>query len=77
MPTVKYMSRSIKYRVVEGSQKRERVEYFQRIAANVKNVAALPAIAAKKSFVRWCCGGLSMEELVQRRKADGRSDWYA
>lgn len=76
MPTVKYMSRSVKYRVIEGTPKRERIEHFQRLSARVKNTNDLFAIASKKSFVRWCSGGISMEELIQRRKAEGRSDWY-
>lgn len=75
MPTVKYMSRSVKY-VPTETGKRERVEHFTRLAAKIKNVEDLKPIEAKKSFVRWCVGNMTILEVIQRRKAEGRSDWY-
>lgn len=75
MPTVKYMSRSIKY-VPTESGKRERIEHFTQATAKVKNVEDLKAIEAKKSFVRWRVGNLTIQEVIRRRKEEGRSDWY-
>lgn len=77
MPTVKYYSRSIKYvPSADATKKRERVEVIQRLAAKVKNVEDIADIAAKKSFIRWCTGGFTLDEIIKRRKAEGRSDWY-
>lgn len=76
MPTVKYYSRSVKYVQNADTGKRERVECMKCETARVKSVEDLKPIAAKKSFLRWRTGNFSIEDIVQRRKALGRSDWY-
>ena len=81
MPIVAYMS--VKYKNIIKKDKsgkvisREKsVPHYSRVKVNVKSRDELGAIVQRKDFVRFCCGGITMDELIQRRVAAGRSDWY-
>jgi len=55
---------------------RELRDVVERIKVNIKTEAEIAPIAARKDFVRWCTGLLSIEEMVSRCKAVGSSQWY-
>lgn len=81
MPVVAYMS--VKTKTVTKRDKSGKilsrdkmVPHYSRVKVNVKSRDDLGAIMSRKDFVRFCCGGVDMDTLIQRRVAAGRSDWY-
>lgn len=70
MPTVCYYS--LKRKRVKGSL----TDVVAQIKVNIKTEAEIPNIAARKDFVRWRIGMLTLNEVIARRKAEGRSNWY-
>jgi hypothetical protein len=58
--------------VVEGTMHTERVK------VEVVSLSDIVEVEKSEGFVRFAHGGYKdIHELVARRKAEGRSDWYA
>lgn len=70
MPTLKYYQRTIKN--VDGVDR----EVIKCVTAKVKSAKDVPAVAARPDFIRFRCGGLSIEEVIVRQKRRGSSEWY-
>jgi hypothetical protein len=55
----------------------EPVDIFKRVKANVTNEADVLHLADTAGFVRFAIGGhADINDLIKRRKQEGRSDWY-
>ena len=52
------------------------VDCVSQIKVNVKTEPDIHIIAARKDFVRWRVGNMTLDEVIARRKAEGRSNWY-
>jgi hypothetical protein len=81
MPTIAYYSHKVKTITKKDSKgnitsREKNVDTYSRIKVNIKSRSELDAIAARKDFVRFVSGGLSINDLIDRRIAEGRSDWY-
>jgi hypothetical protein len=55
---------------------RELRDVFTQIKVNIKTEAEIPVIAARKDFVRWRVGNMTLPEVITRRKQEGRNNWY-
>lgn len=71
MPTVKYYVQSVRGR---GTATKE--TYVHCATAKIKNEKDLESITKKRGFIRFRTGGITIQECIARRKAEGRSDWY-
>jgi hypothetical protein len=70
MPIVAYISMKRKKR------NSTLVDTFSQIKVNIKTEAEIPVIAARKDFVRWRVGNMTLDDVIARRKQEGRSNWY-
>ena len=70
MPTLKY------YAQTQLGPKADKHIKVTRKVIVVKNITEAKAVAKHKGFIRFCTGNLTLDELVARRKIDGKSDWY-
>lgn len=55
---------------------REMRDVFSQVKVNIKTEAEIPVIAARKDFARWRVGNMTLAEVIKRRKAEGRNNWY-
>lgn len=55
---------------------RELSDVFTQVKVNIKTEAEIPVIAARKDFVRWRVGNMTLPEVIARRKQEGRNNWY-
>lgn len=51
-------------------------DVFSPVKVNIKTEAEIPVIAARKDFVRWRTGAMSLDDVIARRKKEGRNNWY-
>jgi hypothetical protein len=60
----------------KDAKRKEMRDVYTRVKATVKDVSELPKIAMTRGFIRWCTGNMQIGDVVARRQAEGRSDWY-
>ena len=51
-------------------------DVFSPVKVTIKTEAEIPVIAARRDFVRWRVGNMTLEDVIKRRKQEGRSNWY-